>query len=107
MVAIPNNFSFSISREENKIVLYRNPTTPVRTRLFPPGGLPIQFVGLLREHRCQLSSAGAAHPHPLDVIGELHQDFASLNIEANLEFDLVVAWRAQKTGWDAAAHGRR
>src|SRR6266567_8721433 len=50
----------------------------------------VLFVGLLDEHRRQLSSTGAAHANPFDLIRKPHHDLSGQNTKADPEVDLIV-----------------
>jgi hypothetical protein len=52
--------------------------------------IAVQFVGLLYQQRRQLSSAGAGHPNPFDMIRKLHHDLSGLDTKADSESDLIV-----------------
>jgi hypothetical protein len=56
----------------------------------PFPGQSILFVSFPYKHRGQLSSTGAAHPNPFDVIRKLHNNLSSLNTKADSQLKFVV-----------------
>jgi hypothetical protein len=64
----------------------------------------VVFIGFLYKHRRQLSSTGAGHPNPFDMIRKLHHDLSGRNTKADPEFDLIVLLAERTTNLTRGKH---